>query len=95
MGKVVYEHKQNKAQKKLTEVQAARAELKYQEEKAEFEARKKAEKIAEEKATKERHEKGEYTFWEKFGFMIIGGAVFLSLHAGGQRLHGARGFRDG
>ena len=78
MGKVVYEHKQNKAQKRLTEVQAARAELKYQEEKAEFEAKKRAVKMAEEKVAKERHDKGEYTFWEKFGLMIIGGAIFLT-----------------
>ena len=78
MAKIVYEHKQTSAQKKLTKVEAARSELKYQQEKAEFEAKKREEKAAAESAKKERQAKGEYTFWEKFWLLIIGAAIFLT-----------------
>ena len=46
MTKIVYEHKQTSAQKKLTEVEAARAELKYKQEKDEYDAKKREEKTA-------------------------------------------------
>ena len=78
MTKIVYEHKQTSAQKKLTEVEAARAELKYKQEKDEYDAKKREEKTAAESAKKERQSRGEYTFWEKFGLMIIGAAIFLT-----------------